>query len=155
MNGLFQEVAPLSKERVIKALKSLGLVYYVDSTGALGMFYQECVIWFNFDGSNEDILLIQADPFRDVPIEEIMPLRKFINQWNANTFWPRAYPSINDDGILRARCDYVMNCKGGITDAQIAEQVLIFMGTVNDFYQNLAQSRANGWQWEAVDKYSE
>lgn len=146
METAFQRVAPISQERVIAALKGLGLVYFVDSVGDLGMFYNECVIWFHFAGNDEKVLMLHADPFRDVPIEEIAPFRKFINYWNGKSYWPRVYPSINDVGIVRARCDHSINCDQGISDAQLVAQIILFMSTSRDFYQELEAKRKSGWQ---------
>ncbi|XCB29331.1 YbjN domain-containing protein [Arcanobacterium hippocoleae] len=137
MDTLFQRVAPLSQERIIEALKRMDVVYHVDSAGDLGMFFNECVIWFDIAGTDEDVLMIHADPFRDIPMEEIMPFRKFINYWNATSFWPRVYPSINDDGIVRAHCDHAVNCINGITDAQLEANIVLFISMIRDFYTEL------------------
>lgn len=145
METRFQRVTPLTQERVIDTLKRLNLVYFVDSAGDLGMFYNECVIWFNFGGSDENTLLIHADPFRDIPIDEISSFRKFINYWNAKSFWPRVFSSINDEGIVRARCDHSVNCSAGITEAQLEAQIVLFISTARDFYRELDEKRKSGW----------
>ncbi|MDR6939781.1 YbjN domain-containing protein [Arcanobacterium hippocoleae] len=146
MGAGYQAVAPLSQERVVEILKRMDLIYFIDSAGDLGMFINECVVWFSFHGADDGILLLQADPFRDIPIAELAQFRRFINHWNAKTFWPRVYPSINDDGIVRARCDYALDCVEGVTDAQIEANLFVFFSTLRDFYQQLDAKRKNNWQ---------
>lgn len=139
-------VLPLSKERVIEALKSLELRYFIDSDGDIGFFISETCIFFSFDGKDKEILGMHVNPFRDVPMSELPQLQNFINVWNGRCYWPRAFTSVNDEGILRVRSDDAFDYEAGVSHIQLCEHIRRVTATVTQLYRELDDARSRGWE---------
>lgn len=139
-------VLPLSKERVIEALKTLGIRYFTDSDGDIGFFISESTIFFTFDGKNKEILGMHINPFRDVPMSELPQVQNFINDWNGRSYWPRAFTSVNDEGILRVRSDDAFDYEAGVSQVQLCEHIRRVVATADQLYRELDEMRSKGWE---------
>lgn len=111
--------APLSKERLIAWLKRRGVSYFLDHNSELGTLWPSGTIHFLHHGQRDEYLNVRCAWHRQVAIENVNYMHRFLNDWNTKHSWPSAHLRIWDDGRVQITGHINLALGSGVSDSQI------------------------------------
>lgn len=133
------EIQPLTQELLADIFQSLDLRYFIDDEGDFGSIFDDNQFYFFFNGNEREILMIQARWHGAVRMDDLEDLRVVLNEWNRDSFWPRAYYRVSDDGQIRIFGDIGADFEHGVTRKQLERMVRCAVGTSNQLFATLAE----------------
>lgn len=109
------QLSPLTNDLITDALAALELRYFTDSDGDVGANWESFVAYFFRMGERKEILNSRVIVRRKFPVEDMLRLQTFCNDWNRDKLWPKAYVRVADDD---GRPDYAQVSGEVITDLE-------------------------------------
>ncbi|BAW93438.1 hypothetical protein CHIBA101_1591 [Actinomyces sp. Chiba101] len=113
--------APVTAERILKATHRLGLRYFVDDEGDVGIPWRCVVVHVIFQDTRA--VQLRGTWHRIADTEHLAPLRSLVEDWNATRIGPKAFLTVGDGGIVRLHGEITYPLDAGMTDAQIDDFV--------------------------------
>jgi hypothetical protein len=100
-------------------LDELGLDHTVDGDGDLAISTAELTVFFLF-GSEGALFTVRTFYDRHYSIEHKPRLVMALNEWNADTMWPKVYTFTQDRGLVRIVGDSQLYVGAGVTREHLA-----------------------------------
>ncbi len=112
---------PVDVDRVLARVRSLGLRYFVDDEGDVGIPWRYVTVHAVF----QDVRAFQLRGVwhRIADTEHLAPLRGLVEEWNATRIGPKAYLTISDGGVVRLHGEVTVPLEEGLTDEQLEDFV--------------------------------
>ncbi|MDC4232257.1 YbjN domain-containing protein [Actinomyces sp. B33] len=142
---VFDEVRPISQERLGLLFDSQEWVWEIDSEGDLGGNWGGNAFFFRFSGKQHEVLNIVAFSARVVAPEHEADLLIHVEDWNRDHLWPKAYFRRGDEG-LRVMGEVNVDYEFGATDAQLLQQCHCALSTTLQFFDSVAERFGVGEQ---------
>lgn len=117
--------------------------YFVDSDGDMGGIWDNEVFYFMLRGEMNEILHVQGRSHHELPSERLEEVREFINAWNRDKFWPKAYYRVTDEGKVILFGDFVVDYEDGVSDDQLLQTLRHSIGTSMQLFEAAAEEFAN------------
>lgn len=111
--------APLSRERLIRAMRALRYHYFVDASDDVGGMWSGRLFHFYLLGDSAQVLQVRGRWNRRVSIERIGEILALCDHWNRELIWPKCYIRVLDDGFIHVMSEVSTPFASGATDAQI------------------------------------
>ena len=109
--------APVDVDRVLGCVRTLGLRYFVDDEGDIGIPWRYVTVHVLFQGDRA--VQLRGVWHRISDTEHLAQLRALVEDWNATRIGPKAYLTIADGGIVRLHGEVTYPLAAGMTDAQL------------------------------------
>lgn len=132
-SGSDRVLLPLTNELITQALSTMDLKYFTDSDGDVGATWDDFIVYFFRMGEQEEILNIRVIIHRKFPVEDVLRLQTFCNDWNRDKLWPKAYVRVGEqDGRpVEAQVigEVVTDLEYGVALAQVRQLISCAVGT--------------------------
>ncbi|WP_263118739.1 YbjN domain-containing protein [Cellulomonas sp. RIT-PI-Y] len=92
---------------------------------------------FSTSGKDGETLYVRARWARDLPIDAQPGLLIRVNDWHADTHWPKVVVRAFDDGTLGVFAELSVNYRSGVTDDQLTDHLNVAIGTSLSFFEQL------------------
>ncbi|WP_128773426.1 YbjN domain-containing protein [Actinomyces oricola] len=112
---------PVDTDRVQECVRALGLRFFVDDEGDIGIPWRYVTVHTVFQGTRA--LQLRGMWHRIADTEHLAALRRLVEEWNATRIGPKAYLTVADAGVVRLHGEYTYPLEAGMTDAQLADFV--------------------------------
>ncbi|SDN20343.1 Putative sensory transduction regulator [Actinomyces ruminicola] len=116
--------APVDVDRVMDCVRRLGLRFFLDDEGDIGIPWRYVTVHAIFQGDRA--LQLRGVWHRIADTEHLAELRRLVEDWNATRIGPKAYLTIADGGVVRLHGEVTYPLAAGMTDAQLED--FIFTG---------------------------
>lgn len=113
--------APVDAERVMACARRLGLRFFVDDEGDIGIPWRYVTVHAIFQDSRA--IQLRGVWHRIADTEHLAALRRLIEEWNATRIGPKAYVTVADGGVVRLHGEVTYPIEKGMTDAQLDDFV--------------------------------
>ena len=113
--------SPVDAERVRACVQELGLRYFVDDEGDVGIPWRLVTVHVIFQDTRA--VQLRGVWHRIAETEFLAPLRDLVEDWNISRIGPKAYLTISDNGVVRLHGDVTYPLGAGMTDQQLADFV--------------------------------
>jgi hypothetical protein len=131
--GSDRVLQPLTNELITHALNAMELKYFTDSDGDVGATWDDFIVYFFRMGEQEEILNIRVIIHRKFPVEDVLRLQTFCNDWNRDKLWPKAYVRVaeQDGQPVEAQVigEVVTDLEYGVALAQVRQLISCAVGT--------------------------
>lgn len=131
--------APLRQERLIAWLKGRGVSYFLDNNSELGTLWPSGTIHFLQHGQRDEYLNVRCGWHRQVAIENVNYMHRFLNDWNTKNSWPSAHLRIWDDGRVQITGHVNIALGAGVSDSQIHSIMEMAISTSRKFFVALEE----------------
>ena len=113
--------APVDVERVVACVRGLGLRFFLDDEGDLGIPWRYVTVHAIF----QDTRAVQMRGIwhRIADTEHLSQLRALVEDWNTTRIGPKAYLTVADGGVVRLHGEYTYPLEAGMTDRQLEDFV--------------------------------
>lgn len=112
-------------------------VYFTDSEGDLGGFWNNRLFYFLLFGERDEVLQIRARWNREANIERLEEILDLCNAWNTERIWPKTYARVLDNGTVNIMAESSFDLEQGVTDAQLARLLSCAVGTATLFFDEV------------------
>ncbi|GAA4567702.1 YbjN domain-containing protein [Planotetraspora kaengkrachanensis] len=129
------------RELIIEILDELDLEHTVDSEGDLAISTSELTVFFLF-GSEGDLFTIRTFYDRHYSVDEKPMLLTALNEWNADTMWPKVYAFTPDSGLIRVIGDAQLYIGAGVTREHLTTVIAHWVRFAIKFHRWLADRLA-------------
>ena len=109
--------APVDVERVVACVRGLGLRFFLDDEGDLGIPWRYVTVHVIFQDTRA--IQLRGVWHRIADTDHLAALRRLVEEWNATRIGPKTYLTIADGGIVRLHGEVTYPLKAGMTDAQL------------------------------------
>lgn len=131
--GSDRMLQPLTNELITDALTAMELKYFTDSDGDVGATWDDFIVYFFRMGEQHEILNVRVTIHRKFPVEDVLRLQTFCNDWNRDKLWPKAYVRVSEqDGRpVEAQVigEVVTDLEYGVALAQLRQLISCAVGT--------------------------
>lgn len=110
------------QELIKEILDELDLEHTLDAEGDLAISTAELTIFFLF-GSEGDLFTVRTFYDRHYSVDEKPMLLTALNEWNADTMWPKVYAFTPDSGVIRVIGDSQLYIGAGVTREHLSTVV--------------------------------
>lgn len=111
--------APVDTERVRRSVQGLGLRYFIDDEGDVGIPWRLVTIHVIFQDTRA--IQLRGVWHRIAETEHLPHLRELVEDWNVTRIGPKAYLTIDDAGVVRLHGEATYPLRAGMTDQQLAD----------------------------------
>lgn len=125
---------PVSQRRIQEWCEAEEFMYFVDSDGDLGGFWNGRLFYFLVLGEHDEVLQVRARWNREITIERLEEILELCNAWNTERIWPKAYVRVLDDGSVNVMAESSHDLEQGVTDEQLARLLACAIGTATLFF---------------------
>lgn len=112
---------PVDVVRVRDCLRSLGLRFFIDNEGDIGIPWRYVTVHVILQ--DERVIQLRGVWSRIADTEHLAELRRLVEDWNATRIGPKAFLTVGDGGIVRLHGEITYPLDAGMTDAQIDDFV--------------------------------
>jgi Putative bacterial sensory transduction regulator len=117
-------VAPVSLDRVGRALDTIDIRYLTDGSGSLLALWERHAVLFTLEGPTDEILVIRVRPHSTVPPDWADRAFRVVNEWNHTRRFCKAYVGDpTDRGQLPIYGEMQVPLGAGVHDALLTEMV--------------------------------
>lgn len=109
--------SPVDVDRVLACVRDLGLRYFVDDEGDIGIPWRYVTVHVIFQ--DDRAIQLRGVWHRISDTEHLARSRHLVEDWNATRIGPKAYLTIADGGIVRLHGEVTYPLGAGMTDAQL------------------------------------
>lgn len=127
----------MSRSRIEAWCKAEDFVYFIDSEGDLGGFWNNRLFYFLLFGDADEVLQVRARWNREIAIERLEEILELCNEWNTERVWPKAYVRVLDNGSVNVMVESSYDVEHGLTDAQLARLLSCAVGTGTMFFDEV------------------
>lgn len=111
-------LAPLTRDRIARALEARGYTYGIDADGDIGGRWDEHVFYFLRIGPQREVLQVRGRWNRSVPPSELASVLELVNSWNTDTIFPKVYVRVEGEE-LGVYGELGVDYEHGVSDQQI------------------------------------
>lgn len=119
------QLSPLTNDLITDALAALELRYFTDSDGDVGANWESFVAYFFRMGERREILNSRIIVRRKFPVEDVLRLQTFCNDWNRDKLWPKAYVRVADEAgrpsYAQVSGEVITDLEYGVTPLQLQQ----------------------------------
>ncbi len=150
--GLFSDITsgstpePFTGNRWPRVLTSMDINFSTDSDGDHLAEWDDMRVWFEGCGSRGEIMVIRAIWGLRPPHEAFDAILRHLNDWNANTFWPRAFVHRLEKHLVVIG-DHNINMETGIDDEFLCQQVTCMLAATSRLFEQLAEAFPESKRW--------
>jgi Putative bacterial sensory transduction regulator len=117
-------VAPVSLDRLGRALDAIDIRYLTDGSGSLLALWERHAVLFTLEGPTDEILVIRVRPHSTVPPDWADRAFRVVNEWNHTRRFCKAYVGDpTDRGQLPIYGEMQVPLGAGVHDALLTEMV--------------------------------
>ena len=116
--------SPVDAERVRACVQELGLRYFIDDEGDVGIPWRLVTVHVIFQDTRA--VQLRGVWHRIAETGFLTGLRSMVEDWNISRIGPKAYLTISDSGVVRLHGEVTYPLGAGMTDQQLAD--FIFTG---------------------------
>lgn len=109
-----------SRERIKAALESKNWSYKVDGDGDIAGAWEDGFFWFFLMGEQSEIVQVRGTWDGELAEADLPAAERVTAEWNRDMLWPKVYPRINEEGVLRLHAEHSVDYETGVTDEQLA-----------------------------------
>lgn len=120
--------APVDGDRVVESVRRLGVRYFVDDEGDVGIPWRFVTVHTLFQDSRA--LQVRGTWQRMADTEHLAALRALVEEWNTTRIGPKAYVTVSDEGAVRLHGEVTYPLAAGMTDAQLDDFILSGCGLI-------------------------
>lgn len=133
--------APFTFDRLLAGLDANEWNYGTDDdrTEAYGT-WDDHPFTFTRSGQDGETLYVRGRWARDLPIEAQPDLLIRVNDWHADTHWPKVVVRAFDDGTLGVFAELSVTYRSGVTDEQLSDHLNVAIGTSLSFFERLDEA---------------
>lgn len=113
--------APVDVDRVMACVRGLGLRFFLDDEGDVGIPWRYVTVHAIFQDTRA--LQLRGTWHRIADTEHLAALRQLVEEWNATRIGPKAYLTIADGGVVRLHGEVTYPIESGMTDEQLEDFV--------------------------------
>lgn len=113
--------APVDVERVVACVRGLGLRFFLDDEGDLGIPWRYVTVHVIFQDTRA--IQLRGVWHRIADTDHLAALRRLVEEWNATRIGPKTYLTVADGGIVRLHGEVTYPLEAGMTDAQLEDFV--------------------------------
>jgi len=117
-SGTPARLAPLTRDRIARALEARGYTYGIDADGDIGGRWDEHVFYFLRIGPQREVLQVRGRWNRSVPPSELAAVLALVNDWNTDTIFPKVYVRVEGEE-LGVYGELGVDYEHGVSDEQI------------------------------------
>ncbi|MEW9529921.1 YbjN domain-containing protein [Microbispora sp. NPDC049125] len=129
------------QELIKEILDELDLEHTLDAEGDLAISTAALTIFFLF-GSEGDLFTIRTFYDRHYSVDEKPMLLTALNEWNADTMWPKVYAFTPDNGVIRVIGDAQLYIGAGVTREHLTTVIAHWVRFSIKFHRWLADRLA-------------
>ena len=108
---------PVDVVRVRNCLRSLGLRFFIDNEGDIGIPWRYVTVHVIFQDTRA--IQLRGVWHRIADTDHLAALRRLVEEWNATRIGPKTYLTVADGGIVRLHGEVTYPLEAGMTDAQL------------------------------------
>ena len=112
---------PVDVDRIHECVKRLGLRYFIDDEGDIGIPWRYVTVHVIFQDTRA--IQLRGVWHRIADTDHLAPLRRLVEEWNATRIGPKTYLTVADGGIVRLHGEVTYPLEAGMTDAQLEDFV--------------------------------
>ena len=117
-------VAPVSLDRLGRALDAIDIRYLTDGSGSLLALWERHAVLFTLEGPDDEILVMRARPHATVPPDWADRAYRVVNEWNHTRRFCKAYVGDpTDRAQLPIYAEMQVPLGAGVHDALLNEMV--------------------------------
>jgi hypothetical protein len=129
------------KDLIKEILVELDLEHDIDSEGDLAIITPALTIYFLFGGEGE-LFTVRTFYERLYSVEEKLTLLPALNEWNADTLWPKVYTFTADSGLMRSIGDSQLYIGAGVTREHLTTVIAHWIKSAIRFHRWLTDRLA-------------
>ncbi|MCC5577967.1 YbjN domain-containing protein [Microtetraspora sp. AC03309] len=129
------------QELIREILDELDLEHTLDSEGDIAISTAELTVFFLF-GSEGDLFTIRTFYERYYSVDDKPVLVTALNEWNADTMWPKVYTFTQDSGVMRVVGDSQLYIGAGVTREHLTTVVAHWVRSAIKFHRWLTDRLA-------------
>ncbi len=129
------------QELIIEILNELDIDFTFDADGDLAISTEALTVFFLF-GSEGDLFTIRTFYDRHYSVDEKPLLLTALNEWNADTMWPKVYAFTPDNGVIRVIGDAQLYIGAGVTYEHLMTIVAHWVRSAIKFHRWLSDRLA-------------
>ena len=117
-----EQVAPVTLDRIGKALDLLDIRFLADGGGSLRAMWERHAVLFTLEGPDDEILVMRARPHATVPPDWADRAYRVVNEWNHTRRFCKAYVGDpTERGQLPIYAELQVPLAAGAHDALVVE----------------------------------
>ncbi|GLX00775.1 YbjN domain-containing protein [Microtetraspora sp. NBRC 16547] len=129
------------QELIREILDELDLEHALDSEGDIAISTAELTVFFLF-GSEGDLFTIRTFYEKHYSVDDKPMLVTALNEWNADTMWPKVYSFTQDSGVMRVVGDSQLYVGAGVTREHLTTVVAHWVRSALKFHRWLTDRLA-------------
>ncbi|TLP54596.1 YbjN domain-containing protein [Microbispora tritici] len=122
------------RELVEEILDELDIEHTTDAEGDLAISTAHLTIFFLF-GKEGDLFTVRTFYDRPYSVDDKPMLLTALNEWNADTMWPKVYTFTQDNGALRLVGDSQLYIGAGVTREHLSTVIAHWVRFSIKFYR--------------------
>ncbi len=122
-------------------LDELDIEHTIDTEGDLAISTAHLTIFFLF-GKEGDLFTVRTFYERNYSVDDKRMLLTALNEWNADTMWPKVYAFTQDNGTIRVVGDSQVYIGAGVTREHLTTMVAHWVRFSIKFYRWLTDRLA-------------
>ncbi len=130
-------LARLSKERIAAAMEEAGWRFGYDEDGDLETGFEGGFYGLLVSGPEGEIFTIRGTWYPTLSGEQLGEAVSACVDWNRETLWPKTFPNVRDDGVVRLHTEHSVDYEHGATDEQLRLQLTCALRTSEGFFRHL------------------
>ncbi|AYD90043.1 YbjN domain-containing protein [Actinomyces sp. 2119] len=112
---------PVDAERVRACVQALGLRYFVDDEGDVGIPWRYVTVHVIFQDTRA--VQLRGVWHRIADTDHLEQMRALVEEWNVTRIGPKAYVTVADGGVVRLHGEVTYPLKAKMTDQQLSDFV--------------------------------
>ncbi|MCP1388004.1 YbjN domain-containing protein [Corynebacterium sp. TA-R-1] len=131
---------PLAIDRIRAIFDRSGIKYGVDDDGDLFGSWEHGFFHFIAAGDGKNVFCLRGTWFGELPHERLDEVNAFTADWNRDHFWPKAYPVVTEEGMVRVLCEHVVAYSFGLTVDQLEDHLGCGISTGSALFEALNEA---------------
>ncbi|MDO5097444.1 MAG: YbjN domain-containing protein [Corynebacterium sp.] len=112
---------PFTIDRVADYLRAQDYNFTTDEDGDIFTGFDENNFVLVATGKMREIYVVRATWKVTAPIDARGKLVEICNDWNREKLWPKAYVTVDDEGMVRVHAETNTDLEHGVGDRQLAQ----------------------------------
>ena len=109
---------PVSNDRLARLFDETEVSYGRDPEGDLGGYWDDHLFTFWHAGEEGEFFQVRGRWMRGVPESEFARVLEFVNDWNRDKLWPKAYAEAYESQVI-VFAEHTVDYEDGATDSQV------------------------------------
>ncbi|MCS4535533.1 YbjN domain-containing protein [Corynebacterium sp. HS2168-gen11] len=140
---MLQEPRPVSTGRIAAYFDIQGYTYAYDDDCDLEAGFDDNHFSFILQGSKHEVLVVRGTWNQYFPAKYRDEFADFLNTWNRERLWPKAYLLIDEDNEIQIHGEVAADLEYGVTDEQLEQLLECGIGTCLSMFNELDRRYPN------------